>query len=175
MAFVLFDSVWGLLSCIPITVLHKVLSGRREEEEAEKSFDEKYRELLSGLSGGLRAGHSLENSFRDAENSLVLVYGREDPLAKELSQMNRQIGMHLPVEDVFNEFAKRHPVEEVENMAEILSIGKRMGGNYVRNISEAAEKIRQSLELKEKIAVLTAEKRLELKMMLIMPPAMLTS
>lgn len=173
-SYVLFNSYWGFVSFFPIFIFHIRMQEKKEAEEAAGSFDEKYKEFLTGLSSGLRAGHSLENSFKDAERNLAVLYGPGDLFVTELAQMNRQIGMNIPVEEVFSRFAERHPIEEVENMSEILTIGKRLGGNYVRNITEAAEKIRQSLELKAKIAALTAEKRFELKMMLILPPGMLS-
>lgn len=173
-SYVLFNSAFGMVSFFPVFVLHILLQAKKDKEKAESSFDEKYREFLTGLSSGLRAGHSLENSFADAQRALTVLYGTGDSFVTELTQMNRQIGMNMPVEEVFNTFAERHPIEEVENMAEILAIGKRLGGNYVKNISDAAEKIRQSLELKAKIETLTSEKRLELNLMLILPPGMLT-
>ncbi len=173
-SYVLFNSYLGFLSFFPVFVFHLKMQEKSEGEKAAAGFDEKYKEFLTGLSSGLRAGHSLENAFGDAERNLSVLYGQRDPFVGELSQMNRQIGMNIPVEEIFSRFADRHPIEEVENMAEILAIGKRLGGNYVKNISEAAEKIRQSLELKAKIAALTAEKTFELKMMLILPPGMLT-
>ena len=173
-SYVLFNSVWGMVSFFPVFVLHIFVQTKKDKEKAASRFDEKYREFLTGLSSGLRAGHSLENAFVDAQKNLTVLYGPSDPFVAELTQMNRQIGMNMPVEEVFSRFADRHPIEEVENMAEILAIGKRLGGNYVKNISEAAEKIRQSLELKAKIETLTSEKRPELKLMLILPPGMLT-
>lgn len=173
-SYVLFNSYLGFLSFFPVFVFHLKMQEKREGEKAAACFDERYREFLTGLSSGLRAGHSLENAFGDAERNLSVLYGQKDPFVAELSQMNRQIAMNIPVEEVFSRFADRHPIEEVENMAEILTIGKRLGGNYVKNISDAAEKIRQSLELKAKIAALTAEKTFELRMMLILPPGLLS-
>ena len=174
MAYFVFNSVFGLLAFIPVHIIHKRFHGKKEKEKAEEGFLERYREFLSGLSTGLRAGHSLENSMKDAREALIMLYGKKDGFVNELTKLLRQVSMNVPVEEAFKDFSGRHPFEEVLDMAEVLTIGKRMGGNYTENISRAAEKIRQSLLLKAEIRAKSAEKRLELTMMLILPPGILT-
>ena len=174
MAYFVFNSVFGLLAFVPVFIIHRRFHGKKEKEKAEEGFFERYREFLSGLSTGLRAGHSLENSMKDAREALIMLYGKKDGFVNELTKLLRQISMNVPVEEAFKDFSGRHPFEEVLDMAEVLTIGKRMGGNYTENISRAAEKIRQSLLLKAEIRAKSAEKRLELTMMLILPPGILT-
>jgi len=174
MSYFVFNSVFGLLAFIPVHIIHRRFHGKKEKEKAEEGFFERYREFLSGLSTGLRAGHSLENSMKDAREALIMLYGKKDGFVNELTKLLRQVSMNVPVEEAFKDFSGRHPFEEVLDMAEVLTIGKRMGGNYTENISRAAEKIRQSLLLKAEIRAKSAEKRLELTMMLILPPGILT-
>ena len=174
MSYFVFNSVFGLIAFIPVYMIHRRFHEKREKEKALDDFFLRYREFLSGLSTGLRAGHSLENSMKDAREALIMLYGKRDGFVNELSKLLRQISMNVPVEEAFRDFAKRHPFDEVLDMAEVLTIGKRMGGNYTENISRAAEKIRQSLQLKSEIKAKSAEKRLDLTMMLILPPGILT-
>ena len=174
MSYFVFNSVFGLLAFVPVFIIHRRFHGKKEEEKAKEGFFERYREFLSGLSTGLRAGHSLENSMRDAREALIMLYGKKDGFVNELTKLLRQVSMNVPVEEAFKDFSGRHPFEEVLDMAEVLAIGKRMGGNYTENISRAAEKIRQSLLLKSEIRAKSAEKKLELTMMLILPPGILT-
>lgn len=173
-SYVMLRSPIGLLFFFPIVYFHMRYAKKRQAEEKLSEFEQKYRELLSSLSGALRAGHSLENAFKDSENNMVLLYGKEDSFVKELSMMNRSIDMRVPVEKVFADFAKRHPYEEVVMISDIICFAKRMGGNYIENISRTLEKINDSLSLKEEIKSMTSEKRLELKLMLIMPPGIIT-
>lgn len=173
-SYVMLRSPIGLVFFFPIVYFHMKYAKKRQAEEKLSEFEQRYRELLSSLSGSLRAGHSLENAFRDAENNMVLLYEKDDFFVKELSMMNRSIDMRVPVEKVFADFAKRHPYEEVVMMSDIIGFAKRMGGNYIENISRTLEKINDSLALKEEIKAMTSEKRLELKLMLIMPPGIIT-
>lgn len=173
-SYFLIRSYFGLVFFIPILIFHLKLFHKKELEEKNNEFDVRFKEMLSALSSALRAGHSLENAFKDAENNLSLLYGKSDTFVRELSMMNRKVDMHIPIEEVFNEFSRRHPFEEVVMMSDILGFAKRLGGNYIENIQRTLEKINESLSLKEEIKAMTSEKRLELKMMLIMPPGIVT-
>lgn len=173
-SYILLRSPFGLLLFIPILYFHMKYARKKQAEERVHEFELRYKEMLSSLSGSLRAGHSLENAFQDSEENLALLYGEDDRFIKELSMMNRSIDMRVPVEKVFADFAKRHPYEEVIMMSDIIGFVKRMGGNYIENISRTLEKINDSLSLKEEIKAMTSEKRLELKLMLIMPPGIIS-
>ena len=174
MSYFVFNSVFGLIAFFPVHIIHRRFHEKKEREKADDEFFLRYREFLSGLSAGLRAGHSLENSMRDAREALIMLYGKKDEMVLEITKLLREVSMNVPVEEAFSEFSRRHPYEEVLDMAEVLAIGKRFGGNYTENIGRAAEKIRQSLLLKSEIKAKSAEKRLELTMMLILPPGILT-
>lgn len=173
-SYIMLRSPVGLIFFFPILYFHLKYAKKKEKEEKISIFKQRYKEMLSSLSGALRAGHSLENSFKDTEENLTLLYGTSDSFVKEISMMNRSIDMRVPVEKVFSDFARRHPYEEVIMMSDIIGFAKRMGGNYIANITRTLEKINDSLSLKEEINAMTSEKRLELKLMLIMPPGIIT-
>ena len=174
LSYFVFNSVFGLIAFFPVHIIHRRFHEKKEKEKADDGFFQRYREFLSGLSTGLRAGHSLENSMKDAREALIMLYGKNDDMVLEITKLLRQVSMNVPVEEAFGEFSRRHPFEEVLDMAEVLKIGKRFGGDYTENIGRAAEKIRQALLLKSEIKAKSAEKRLELTMMLILPPGILT-
>ena len=55
------------------------------------------------------------------------------------------------------------------SLAEIIAFAKRSGGDYGKNIRETAMKIEDNLAVKQDIETITTEKRLELKVMCVMP------
>ena len=59
------------------------------------------------------------------------------------------------------------------NFAFVFGFGKRLGGEYVKNIRRTIEKIEESIEVKQEIATSIAEKRMELKVMSVMPIAII--
>ena len=87
--------------------------------------------------------------------------------------MNQKIAMNIQVEKAFTELAESIQLEEAESLAEIISFAKRSGGDYGKNIRDTAIKIEENLAVKEEIQTITTEKRLELKVMSIMPMGIL--
>ena len=172
-ALVLYDSWFGWISLIPIAIFNHIRLKKKQQENAVIRFKKEYQEMLSSLSSSLRAGHSIENSFKEVEDNLRLLYVDSSVIAEEIHYLNQNIAMHIPVEEAFYRFACLHPLEEVSSLSEILRFSKRTGGNYIGNISQTAEKIHQSLELSQEIDAMTAEKQIELKIMAVMPLVLL--
>ena len=59
--------------------------------------------------------------------------------------------------------------DELRQFAEIVSIVKRNGGNLIEILGRTAEHLSQSLQIKEEIKTVTAAKRMEKKVMSVMP------
>lgn len=148
-------------------------NGKRRKEAEEKArtarFYEEYRELLSAVSAALENGLSVENGFREAEKTLEMLYGKEAMLGGALHTLNHKVAVRVPVEQAFLEFAEAYPYEEVQDFAKIFQFGKRMGGNYLSNLRRSISKMEESIEVRQEIATGLAEKRLELRVMTVMP------
>jgi tight adherence protein B len=149
------------------------VNGKRRKEAEVKArtarFYEEYRELLSAVSAALENGLSVENGFREAEKTLEMLYGADAMLRADLHTLNHKVAVRVPVEQAFAEFAEAHPYEEVRDFAKIFGFGKRMGGNYLSNLRRSIAKMEESIEVRQEIATNLAEKRLELRVMSVMP------
>ncbi len=145
---------------------------RRKELQRSKDreqFYREYRELLSAVSGALENGLSVENGFREAERTLDMLYGRECCIKSSVHALNHKVAVRMPVEQAFLEFAQEYPYEEVLEFAQIFQFGKRMGGDYLKNLRKTITKMEESIEVKQEIETNLAEKRLELRVMMAMP------
>lgn len=128
-----------------------------------------FREMLKLISSELRSGHSLENAVMSLDKEIINLCGRNAKLLPGIMYMKRQLQLHKPVEQVISEFAAHYDYEEISNFAYTISYVKRLGGNYIVNISNAASKIEKRLEVKNEIKTLLAEKQFEMKIMGVMP------
>lgn len=121
------------------------------------------------VSASLLAGYALENAFLDAQKELGLLYGVQSPMQAELEKINRQVCMNQPLEKVFEEFALKCEVEEIRNFSEILTFAKRSGGDLIEIIRGTVENIGSKIQIEEEIQTMIAEKKLEQKVMNVMP------
>lgn len=121
------------------------------------------------LAASLLAGYALENAFTDAQKELRVLYGEESIMYGELERMNRQVAMNQPLERVFAEFAIKYGVEEIVNFSEIMTFAKRSGGDFVEIIQRTVEDIGSKIRIEAEIQTMIAQKKMEQKIMNIMP------
>ena len=69
------------------------------------------------IEGNLLAGYALENAFLDAGKELKELHGEGGLMQTELEIINRKVCMNQPLEIVFEEFAQRCGVEEIQNFS----------------------------------------------------------
>ena len=164
-AWVFYNAWYGLL-WFPVVYL---LSSRiyREEKQAKEGQrkNRAFKELLELLSGFLQAGMSLENSFLQAEGQLAMLGEDGKDMIYALHQMNQKVKVNIAVEQM--------DLEEACAFGEILLFAKRLGGNYGKNIQRTATKLGEKMSLQEEITTMMAQKKLEMKVMLVIPLAII--
>ncbi len=142
------------------------------EEEQIKRRDKvllEFKDMLGIICNGLKAGHSLENVMIELEKDFENLYSNKAITMYGIIHMRKQLQMKKPVEQVIGEFAKIYDYEEINSFAYMIGFAKRLGGNYIKNISSAADKLQGRLEIKQEISTMLTEKKLEMRIMGVMP------
>lgn len=168
-----YKSLYGLL-IMPIIVPFwmKLCAKKHEEEQMAKTAVE-FKEYMMLIVTSLQAGYSLEKSLLQSEKELSRLYSKDAVIIGPVHIMNQKIAMNIQVEKAFEEFANAIGLDDAMSLAEIIAFAKRSGGNYGKNIHDTAIKIEENLAVKEEIETITTEKRLELKVMCVMPMGIL--
>lgn len=168
-AFLFYKSVFGLFAGIVIIPFWVRMKKAEDKALARSKVAMEFKEYMMLIVAGLQAGYSLERAVRQAEDELIRLFPEGSRLAIHIHRMNQKLAMNIQLEKAFDEFAKDISLEEAMSLAEIISFAKRSGGDYGRHIKETALKIEDNLSIKQEIETITTEKRLELKVMCVMP------
>ncbi|MCM1105412.1 MAG: type II secretion system F family protein [Blautia sp.] len=168
-AYLFYDSVWGLLLCPAIYLVLQRRSmvlgrGRLQEQMGREFLD-----VLRTVSAALLAGMSMENAWREAGRELVSLYGEASVLGRELAGINSRVELNVPLEGQLEDLANRSGNADIASFAEVFSFAKRSGGNFVTILEGTAEHIRARFETDREIQVLVAAKKLEQKIMNFVP------
>ena len=83
--------------------------------------------------------------------------------------MQRQLRINMAVEEIWKEFANRMQQEDVTNYTIVLVTAKKRGGDLIAVLNNAAEHINEKIEVKREIQTSLAEKKLEFKIMSLIP------
>ena len=173
LAFLFYRSVWGMC-CFPIVFY--VISKREKDVAKVRQEQKLLEEFVNGigvLNTSLQAGFSMENAWVEVQKELLVMYGEESQLYKEVKEINRCVALNVPVEKLLLNFAYRSTLEDIIDFAELFEYGKRSGGNWRRIIQDAVQHIQNKYDVQKEIEVMIASKKLEQQVLNLMPLGML--
>ena len=132
-----------------------------------------FEELLSGVASALHAGYSLENAFAVAEKELAVLYESKHDIIRETKRICNGIRINRTVTELITDLAKRSGIDDIISFSEILVIAKKSGGNLIAIVKQTADNIHDKREIEQEINAIISGKRLEYRIMCVMPAAML--
>ena len=168
-AYLFYDSVWGLL---PAPFIYLILYRYFVEEGKKNVQDQLAREFLDVLrtvSAALLAGMSMENAWVLAGKEIGELYGGQSVMGRELAEINHSVKVSVPLEKRLEDLAERSGNADIVSFAEVFAFAKRSGGNFVAIMEGTANHIRARYDTEREIQVLVASKRMEQKVMNVMP------
>lgn len=132
-----------------------------------------FKEAIEALSAALNVGYSVENAMREAFEDIRLLYTKEELIVREFRYMVRQLDMNVTIESVLQAFAVRTEDEEVRTFVDVFSMAKRGGGDMIGIIRNAVYQIGEKIDVKREIDLIMAAKKMEFKVMSVVPFAMI--
>ena len=168
-----FDSFWGMTASPAILLIMWKKTIEQKLEERNKKVAMEFQTMLKNVSSSLLAGFSLENAFVEAEKELKQMYGEKSYMFLELQNINKKVGVNIPLEEPLEDLAERTGMEDIYNFIDILSFAKRAGGNFVEIIDNTINKMWAKYETAREIDVAISAKKLEQKVMSVIPVVLL--
>jgi tight adherence protein B len=144
----------------------RVKVGKAKRLEA---LSTQFLDAMRAVSAALLGGYSMENALKEAQREIVLLHGKASNMYRELEEMNQSVQLCVPIEKLFAEFGARSGVEEISNFAEVFAFAKRSGGDLVKIIETTTEHMRLKKETEQEIMVAVASRKLEQKIMNVVP------
>lgn len=169
LAYLFYDSWLGLLM-IPLLFLiikrHAIQQGKKERQS---KLAKEFLDALRSVSASLLAGLSMENAWREAQREIERLYGRESLMGRELEVINHSVACNMPLEQLLSDFGERSGNGDIASFAEVFAFAKRSGGNFITIIEGTSEHMRAAYETEREIQVMVASRKMEQKVMNVMP------
>lgn len=169
LAWLFYRSWWGMLLFPMVCIWYTRSYRKRQIKRRKERLLYEFKDTMQALSSALLAGYSMENAWRDTERELRELYGEQSVMLPEVQRMNAAVRMNEPIEQVLSEFAGRSSCEEIENFAEIFAFAKRSGGDFAKIIRTTVKELTGKIEVEQEIATVLAGKKLEGRVMNLMP------
>ena len=173
MAYFFYHSIWAMipLSAVGIYVFLQMRNDKAEKEREELTVE--FRECILAVATSLQAGYSVENAFLDCKQDMILMFGEDMPISRELLIVRRGLAINIPLEELLSNLAYRSRCDDIAQFAQIFALAKRNGGNMAEIIRSSANQIGKRIELKQEVQMRVSGKKMELTIMQLMPFAIL--
>lgn len=136
----------------------KLMRRRRIER-----FNAQLANALGGMSNALKAGFSIQQAF-DA-----IVQEKENPIAQEFGMFLQQLRVGVKFEEALSDMDRRIGSEDLTLMIQSIEIARQTGGNLTEVFDRIAETIRERRRVEGKIKSLTAQGRIQGRVVGAMP------
>ncbi len=172
-AYLFYDHWIGMIF-LPF-VYWRVKKGTEKKlcQKRKEKLSKQFQEAMQMVCTSLLAGASIENAWKEAQHEIVILHGDGSDMAEEMKLMNQKIGLRIPLEKVLQEFAERSGIDDIVSFAEVFLFAKRGGGNLVQIIENTVYQMQNKLVIEENIQILVASKKLEQRIMEVVPIAIL--
>lgn len=95
--------------------------------------------------------------------------GGGHPILLGLEQVYRGLALRVPIEECIRRFGEETQVEVIQDFAVVFDISRKQGGHMAATLERTIEQIYERIDLRMEISAMIAAKKLEQRIMCIMP------
>ena len=159
---ILRGSVAGLLGAGVVYLIPRLMLNIMRRRRLER-FNAQLASALNTMSNALKAGFSIQQAF-----SSVVDEG-DAPIAQEFSMFLQQLRIGVTFEDALAAMDERMGSEDLMLMVQSIEIARQTGGNLTEVFDRIAETIRERRRIEGKIKSLTAQGKIQGRVVSAMP------
>lgn len=171
--YLFYDSFVWIFLVVPIGIVIWRNDDKRFIEKRKDRVISEFKDMISFLSGNLNVGYSLENSFVRTVSELSKLYENECLIDTELKTILRGMRYGERLEEMLLTFGERSEIAEIKECAGLIAVTKLYGGGMIRVIHQVSRNLDEQHIAKNEIDTTIAAKRLEGRVMLCMPFAII--
>ncbi|MEE9367908.1 MAG: type II secretion system F family protein [Pontiella sp.] len=159
---VLRGGIAGTLGGGVVYLIPRFALGIMKRNRVER-FNSQLANALDGMSNALKAGFSIQQAFDS------VVEEKENPISQEFGMFLQQLRVGMTFEDALADMDKRMGSEDLTLMIQSIEIARQTGGNLTEVFDRIAETIRERRRIEGKIKSLTAQGRIQGRVVSAMP------
>ncbi len=164
-----YQSWIACLLLFPVFVLFIKEKKRDLAKKQRQELSLQFKDLVLALSANVKAGYSIENALRESCRDVELLYGADSLICLEVRHMIRGLENNVILEKLLYDLGIRSRLPDIMQFADVFLIAKRSGGNLTEILEKTAGVIEQKIETDKEIQLMIAAKKMEQKIMNMVP------
>lgn len=170
MAGYFFYRSWIACLCL-VPVLFLFLREKKKElaRKRRQELGVQFKDMILAVAANQKAGYSIENAFRESYKDMEMLYGAEGIICLEMRYIIAGLDNNVVLEKLLYSLGLRSSLPDIVQFADVFFIAKRSGGNMTDILSKTAAVIEQKTETDKEIQLMISSKKLEQKIMNMVP------
>lgn len=164
-----YQSLWAFIPLSAVGLVYYRMEEETLRRKKKESAKEQFKELMLLVSTGQRAGFSAENAFLSSYGDMRALYGKDSSICRMLQILQSGKENNIAFSELWKQIGCRMEITEIREFAQVYEISQESSGNMALIMEKTADIIVRKIETEKEIAVLLSEKRLEQKIMNLMP------
>ena len=172
-SYLFYHSLVAMVLVIPFYPVFLRMKAQVLLQKQKSMLQEQFKEAICALATALGAGYSIENAWKEARKEVEKLFGEHALIVQELNHMLAHLEMNVSLEELLSDFALRSGLEDVGSFCQVFLFAKRSGGDFIGIIHATANRISRKVDLQREIITDLAARRLESRVMNMVPMFML--
>lgn len=164
-----YDSLFAVIVLLPVSLPWYIHQKKMRIKSDRRLIGIQFRDALGSVLTNMKAGYSAENAFIEARRDMDFLYGKKSLISRELGRIGKGIRNNVPLEKLILKFGEESGNDDIQDFAEVFAVAKKSGGNMTQIIGRTAAVISQKMDVEKEIDVLISAKRMEARIMNIVP------
>lgn len=167
--YIFYQSLWVCILFFPYLLLFIRYQKQKKIQKRKKIMHYQFKDALSSLGIALRAGYSLENAVAETAKDLKEMFGEKQDIVREFSYMVHQLHVNISLEQLLKDWGQRSHIEDISNFAVTVVTVKRTGGDIAGILQKSSRMLEDKIGVKKEIEASIAGRKMEQKVMSLMP------
>jgi tight adherence protein B len=133
-----------------------------------KQFEELFPQAIDTLARAVRAGHALTTALELISNEVG------EPVSGEFRKLFEEQKFGLPMRDALINLTERMPLVDVKFFVTAVMLQRETGGNLAEILDNLSYVIRERFKIQRQVRVFTAQGRMTMLLLMLMPPIIVT-
>lgn len=173
LAYLFYRSFYAVPLLSPLIIPIYRMEQDRKKRVCRQRLEQQFKDALQAMTSALQAGYSVENAIRETYSDMAHMYGQDGMITREFAYMTQGVRNHVTPEELMEDLAVRSGSEDLAEFGELFGIAKRTGGNLTEILKSCGNTICDKLDTKKEIETVMAAKRLEGRLMDVIPCAII--
>ena len=165
-----FYRSWIACLCL-LPVLFLFIKEKKKElaKRQKQELSMQFKDLILAVAANQKAGYSIENAFRESYKDMEMLYSADGIICMEIRYIIAGLDNNVPLEKLIYSLGTRSGEPDIVQFADVFTIAKRSGGNITEILQKTVTVIEQKTETDKEIQLMISAKKLEQKIMNMVP------